>query len=524
MESQPVTIPPRRSLVLFAILAIFMVFLSYLFILVLAVACVYLPWLVVTNVANFNTLVLFLGGIAVAGVMLWSLIPQRDKFEAPGLLLEPTSHPRLFTEIQGIAAALHEPVPRYVYLIGDPNAWVADRGGFMGIGSRRVMGLGLPLLAALNVSQFRAILAHEFAHYYGGDTSLGPWLHRTQMAMIRTFQGIGSIGEMRLPAVVAILYTVVFGILKFYWLLFLRAINFVSRKQEYRADELACIVAGPVSLISGLRRVHASALAWSAYWRTEVAPMLGSGCLPSITGGFSQFLSAPSIAKDVQTGLEAQIRDAKTEPYDSHPPLRDRIDAAKLLTVPSPPDDRQPAWSLLDDMDDAELKFLEALNPDLPKNSLKRVAWEESASRVLVPSWFKTVYEYAPLLEGITAGNLVKSLGKVPDIAAQMRDPKGMLLTPQQRIPYARNLVATAFALALATNGWTIHSSPGEFYLEKNGEKLEPFQLIVQLSDGVIWNEAWTEMCQKYGIEDLQFVPTPRAANASTQDGALPSG
>jgi Zn-dependent protease with chaperone function len=34
----------------------------------------------------------------------------------------------------------------------------------MGFGSRRVMGLGLPLLQALNVSQLEAVLAHEFGH------------------------------------------------------------------------------------------------------------------------------------------------------------------------------------------------------------------------------------------------------------------------------------------------------------------------------------------------------------------------
>ena len=69
--------------------------------------------------------------------------------------------------------------------MGEVNAWVADRGGILGFGSRRVMGLGLPLMSILTVSQFRAVLAHEFAHYYGGDTSSGPWVYKTKMAMMR---------------------------------------------------------------------------------------------------------------------------------------------------------------------------------------------------------------------------------------------------------------------------------------------------------------------------------------------------
>lgn len=52
----------------------------------------------------------------------------------------------------------------------------------MGVGSKRVMGLGLPLLNALTVSELRAVLAHEFGHFVGGDTSLGKWIHKTRSA------------------------------------------------------------------------------------------------------------------------------------------------------------------------------------------------------------------------------------------------------------------------------------------------------------------------------------------------------
>lgn len=376
------------------------------------------------------------------------------------------------------------------------------------------MGLGLPILAALNVSQFRAILAHEFAHYYGGDTSLGPWLLRTRMAMIRTFRNIGSIGRVSLPMMVALLYTAVVKLLHWYWLLFLRAINFVSRQQEYRADELACIVAGPVSLVSGLRGVHASALAWPTYWKMEVAPILNSGRLPSITDGFAQFLIAPSIAKGVKEGLDAEVRDGKADPYDSHPPLCDRITAADRLSLESPEQDRRPAWLLLGDINLAELNFLHAVNPDLPKDSLQRVSWEESASAVIIPSWIKFVAEYADRLQGMTIGNLPETLGRVPQIGADMRDPKGMLLTPEQRVARARHLVSTAFALALVNNGWTLHSLPGVFHLEKNGEQLQPFELIVQISDGMIRGEAWTEMCSKHEIGSIELAPAKAATIA----------
>jgi heat shock protein HtpX len=516
MSAPALVIPPRRSLAFFAALAMLMVVVSYVFILILAAACVYLPWLVVTSVANFQTFALLIAGVIVAGSMLWSLVPRRDKFDAPGLALERATHPRLFAELDSIASSLQEPMPRQVYLIGEPNAWVADRGGLMGFGSRRVMGLGLPLLGALNISQFRAILAHEFGHYYGGDTKLGPFLHKTQMAMIRTFQNMGSVGKAMRVALMQVLYYVVFGILKWYWLLFLRAINFVSRRQEFRADELACIVAGPQPLISGLRIVHGAALAWPSYWNTEVGPMLSSGFLPSIAAGFSQFLTSPGIAPQVEKGIEAEMREGKTEPYDSHPPLRDRIAAAETLPHQSPPENPQSAWSLLENGGTAELAFLEALNPDLPKNTLKRVSWEEQGTTILIPSWIDFVGEYARLLQGITIGNLPEMLGRVPDIASQIRDPKGMLLTPPQRIERARSLLSTALGLALVNGGWKVHASPGQFYLDRNGERLNPHEVIVQLSDGAISREEWGTKCKVLEIEDLSLAAT------SENTGALP--
>jgi heat shock protein HtpX len=216
MRRPSVEIRPRRSMALFAIFAILAVVASYLFVLLLAVACIYLPYWALSNSSSFGMqlLMLLLFGIAIAATMVWSLLPRRDKFEAPGMLIGRSAHPQIFAEIDEIASALNEPLPQEIYLIGQVNAFVADRGGVMGFGSRRIMGLGLPLLSILTVSQFRAVLAHEFAHYYGGDTSLGPWVYKTKMAVVRTFQNIGSLGQFARIAILRAMYMVVANLLK----------------------------------------------------------------------------------------------------------------------------------------------------------------------------------------------------------------------------------------------------------------------------------------------------------------------
>ena len=503
MSTSTSTIPPRRSLVLFALLAMLMVVFSYLFTLLLAFVCVYVPWWLLSHTLTMPALLLFLGGVVIAGIMLWSLIPRRDKFKAPGIKLESVRHPRLFAEIEKIATSLNEPLPGEIYLIAEPDAWVGDRGGFMGFGSRRMMGLGLPLLASLNVSQFRAILTHEFAHYYGGDTNLGPWVRRAQMGMIRSFHGIASVGKHRLPGVVALLYMIVFSVLEWYWHLFLDAVNFVSRRQEFRADELACILAGPEWLKSGLRAVHGTATAWPTYWQTQVLPMINLGGLPSIAAGFSHFLSVPDVAKQVQSGIEKEISEGKENAYDTHPPLQARLDAAERVKVQSPAGDLSPALVLLNDADSEELRLLQNANPNLSKKSLKRVSWEEGGNQVLIQSWMVWVAECSSLLQDIKAENLLDALGRVPQIAPKIRDPKGTLLRPDQRIERARSLLATALGLLLVRKGWQLHSCPGEYYLSRGDEKVNPNRLLQELSDGSISKEAWATKAKEMGIDGL---------------------
>jgi heat shock protein HtpX len=498
-------ITPRRSVALFALLAIVMVVVSYVVIVLLAITCVYLPYLILSNLQSANTqlIVLQIAGIVVAGTIIWSLFPRWDKFEAPGLLLERSSHPRLFAELDGIAAALNEPLPREVYLIGQVNAFVADRGGIMGFGSRRVMGIGLPLLSVLTVPEIRAVLAHEFAHYYGGDTKMGPWVYKTQSAMIRTFQNIGSLGKVGRIAILQFLNLAVSTILKWYFTFFLRVTNFVSRKKEYRADELACLVAGARPLVQGLRKIHGAAMAWGVYWNSEVVPVLNQSWIPEIGDGFARFLAAPQIAVQVSKGIEKEIAEGKTEPYDTHPPLRDRISAIEKLNARSEEEAGDPALTLVDDIAATELKFLELANPQLAKDSLRYVSWDEVSQKVTIPSWKKALTEYAPVFRGLKAGDLPLAVKNLPEIGAKIRDPQGMLLAPQQRTQRAGQLLAVAVGLAMLENGWESFSQPGNFYLHRGTEKIDVFEAVDELIAGKVSPENWVSTCERLSIKDL---------------------
>jgi Zn-dependent protease with chaperone function len=410
--------------------------------------------------------------------------------------------------LNAIATSLNEPIPREVYLVGQVNAFVADRGGIMGIGSRRVMGIGLPLLSSLTISEMRAVLAHEFAHYYGGDTKMGPWVYKTQSAMIRAFRNIGSLGQLGRIAALQFMNMVVTFILKWYFIFFLRVINFVSRKKEYRADELACLVAGSEPLVQGLRKIHGASMAWGPYWNSEVVPVLNQGCKPAIADGFSRFMGAPQIEVQVTKGIEREIAEGKTEPYDTHPPLRDRIAAIEKFKEEPVEKDGEMAISLLEQPESTELQFLELMNPKLAKNSLRQVGWDEIGQTVTIPSWRAAVGEYAPMMNGITAGSLPEVVKKLPQMGSKIRDPRGMLLTPEQRRQRAGQLLGMALGLALLERGWELKAQPGSFFLAKGTEQINPPALIEELAGGKISPENWVKMCEEFGIADLELTFT----------------
>ena len=139
----------RNSVVLWILLGVVLILVSYVLTIALAVGCIAL---VLTG-----NVIAAIGGVILGLTILWSLIPRRDKFEAPGPVLNRQECPHLFAELDRIASDLKEEMPAEVYLIPQMNAWVAERGGVMGFGRRRVMGIGLPCSAPLQLPISRCL-------------------------------------------------------------------------------------------------------------------------------------------------------------------------------------------------------------------------------------------------------------------------------------------------------------------------------------------------------------------------------
>lgn len=484
------------SIVARAVLALILMAGFYVLALGLAAAFLWIPY-AAFRYANLLDARLLGFCIIGAGVILWALRPRFDRFEAPGPRLDPARHPRLFAVLRDVARSSGQAMPAEVYLVSDINAWVTQRGGWLGVGSRRVMGIGLPLLQALTVPQLRAVLAHEFGHYHGGDTALGPLIWRTRLALERTMRGIaGYTAWLAYPFL-------------WYGRAFPRVSHAVSRRQEFAADALAARLVGARPLAEGLKIIHGASAAFDPYWHAEVGPAIERGFRPPLAEGFRRFMAVPDVASGVASEIERALREGTTDPYDTHPPLRERVAALEALPAPhadgaTAPD--TPALSLLDDLEETERALIDrVVRKDLREN-LRPARWEELGDRVWVPLWREHAAGRAALLRGITPYDFPRWAADLTALAVRLNFAAYGAVALDSHRKHAAHVCGAALATALAGRGWSVSALPGDgVRFQRAGHTLEPFAALGALASGQLSADEWRRRCEALGIASIDL-------------------
>ena len=130
-----------------------------------------------------------------------------------------------------------------------------------------------------------------------------------------------------------------------------------------------------------------------------------------------------------------------------------------------------------------------------------------STQESTIPGWKQYVAEYAEPLRGVTAASLPDQVGRFREIGSRIRDPKGMLLSPEQRTGRAAGLFASALALAMIRNGWDLKVQPGVFVMSHGTQELNPFQAVEQMMRNKLSREAWLAQCEELGLSSCSCCP-----------------
>jgi len=486
-----------------AALAVLLMIGFYLLALSVAFALLWIPYaefVYAEHITPKLAIICILGGLTI----LWSVVPRWDRFRTPGPQLTREQHPKLFKALELVAGATRQAMPAEVYLVPDVNAWVMQRGGVMGLGGRRVMGLGLPLMRILNCSQFSAVLAHEFGHYHGGDTKIGPWIYKTRGAIGRTLNALGDRSWLQAP-------------FRCYAKMFLRVTHAVSRRQEFIADELAARTLGAKPLADGLCSVHRVGPAFDYYWHSECGPVLSAGFLPPLADGFDQFVRAKHISERMDQHLKVQLSDGNADPYDTHPPLRDRL--AAIAHLPHGPTQEQelPAASLLEDVSALEKDLLAKLAGADKAAGLKQIVWDEVGACVYIPQWARLVQMNATRLKGVTPESLGSVAADLKAFGKTLVDPSNESPDDENAEALANAVVGAAMALLLIRCGGQANIAPGhEVSVNFGPYSLKPFELMPTLKNDGSATDTWIAQCAEVGIAGIELAKVVPSSEGGT--------
>jgi Zn-dependent protease with chaperone function len=216
----------------------------------------------------------------VKGFFKWRRADQDRRLE-----VTEKDQPRLFAFIRRLCRETRAPLPRRVYITPDVNAAVFYNPTLLSLvlPTRKNLIIGLGLVNQLTLSEFKAVLAHEFGHFSQSSMKLGGYVYMSNrviadVVFARDWLDHLVSGLRRVDFRIAIFawtFTgLIWGVRKTLQGLF-KAINFanssLSRQMEYNADLVAVSVAGSDALIHALARLNLAAEALGQAWEDLTA-------------------------------------------------------------------------------------------------------------------------------------------------------------------------------------------------------------------------------------------------------------
>ncbi|KAA2262430.1 M48 family metalloprotease [Solihabitans fulvus] len=295
-------------------------------------------WAFASGHGGAGAVKLGLGGIAIA-VLVGTAVAKamRIKVEPHGAPVSRAEQPELWRMVDELAAIAGTRGPDDIRLVPEVNAAVWEESHLLGLRrGRRYLELGLPLLAGLSVGELRAVLAHELGHYGEGHTTLSALTYRAKSALAHTIAEVD--GHRLIRAVLG-------GYAKLYAMVAASA----NRSQELRADAASVAAAGRATAQNALRKLPALSFAWSDYGRSYLSLAGGVDRTPDILLGFHAYLSNPQRGNELRQAEVKLINEEPKSVFDSHPPIRKRIEAMERIADPALAPDHRPAWSVLVD-------------------------------------------------------------------------------------------------------------------------------------------------------------------------------
>lgn len=261
--------------VLFAIIFFIAVYLLLMAAaLLLAALCGMGGVMLVAYIPKFITLMIGIGFVGLGIMVIFFLLKflfKKNKIDRSHLIeIKELDQPELFAFIRTLTEETQSQFPKKIYLSADVNACVFYDSSFwsMFLPIRKNLQIGLGLVNSVNLSEFKAILAHEFGHFSQRSMKLGSYVYNVNQIIYnllydndgygRTLERWASIsGYFAFFANITI--KIVIGIqwiLQKVYSIVNKTYMGLSRQMEFHADSVAAYVSGSDHLVTSLRRLE----------------------------------------------------------------------------------------------------------------------------------------------------------------------------------------------------------------------------------------------------------------------------
>ncbi|VTS01490.1 M48 family metallopeptidase [Tuwongella immobilis] len=423
----------------------------------LAFIAVYIG-LIALNIYLFNLSIRYdnILGIIICPIITLFLVKGFFSRERPDKTLhieiEEAEHPTLFAFIHKLCDETGAPLPSKVYVSPDVNAAMMQELSLLNLvfPARRNLLIGLGLVNSLNLSEFKAVMAHEFGHFSQKSLALNQYVYVASRIVRQLVYGrdwfdniLSKIGmlDLRLAlftwTIQGIMWVIRKTLAGLFYVITLGRLA-MSRQMEFNADLVAVSVTGSDAIVHALSRLdfanesldqvfndlkdaadhqlytadmfHHHTHAAEYLRRVRNKPTLGMPPpLPKSGDGRKQRI----FTEGDETGIPAM--------WASHPANYLREENAKELYIPGKIDDRSP-WILFSNVDELRermtrkvyrLVFNVPKNTELVDPERVQTFIDDERSETTYDPKYHGAYDGRPIRPGDLAG-IVDQVGEEP--------------------------------------------------------------------------------------------------------------
>ena len=368
----------------------------------LAIGCLYAGGFVILNSGHLIAIIAGLGiistGIMVFIFLIKFIFSVRKHDESGTIALTEKEQPHLFQFIRQLTADTQTQFPKKIVLSPEVNACVYYNDSFwsMLFPVKKNLQIGMALVNSLTLSEFKAVMAHEFGHFSQRSMKLGSFVYHVNKAIYNMLYENKDFGNFlskwgSLHWAISIFVWVTIQLVQGIQYILRVMYGFInknymglSREMEFHADAVAASVSGSNNLTTALRKTEVSDACYQSVIQKADEWLADNYRLENVYSNHDDVMIKYAATNNLPLQNATPVPDEAffknfrlhkvniKDQWASHPPREEREAHLQQLNVDAVRDDR-PAWVIFADAEMLQKKLTEKLYRTVPGHQEKEL-------------------------------------------------------------------------------------------------------------------------------------------------------